>query len=269
MPSTDESVGYPTYCGERVFDGPPRDLAAAAVDGGTGSSRSSSESSARGRPEAQAREAAAHGRRADLRVQGRRGRRGRGSAASARAPRFLRWGQRGRAAPAGASGEDGTTLVLNALPLCYTRDMVSEMLQEHGFRGRVNFVYLPCNFLSGTSFGYAFVNFVDGAAACQAARYFDGFRQWRVLSDRVCDVREAEIQGLRANVERYRSSAVMHPSVSDELKPILLDAYGRRTAFPLPVSRIRPPRSRRLGSDGSRPAVQPAHAVEAGGEAER
>lgn len=144
-------------------------------------------------------------------------------------------------------GPGPTTLVLKCLPFQYSRDDVVQLLQRHGFTGRINFLYLPFNFATGQSCGYAFVNFSTSEAASQAKDYFHQFRQWGtgISTERACRPAWADVDGLDANVEHFRNSAVMHRSVSEDLKPVLLDADGNFLPFPPPTRRIRAPKVRR------------------------
>jgi hypothetical protein len=91
--------------------------------------------------------------------------------------------------------------------------------------------------------GFAFLNFVSHSAALQARELIRGLH-WSQQGRR-CDVRwaEPELQGLEANVERYRSSPVMHESVAESHRPVLFSA-GVRVSFPKPTKRIRAPRLR-------------------------
>jgi len=78
--------------------------------------------------------------------------------------------------------------------------------------------------------------------AVQFRRAFHGFSSWRIASPKVCNVGWGEAhQGLSAHIERYRNSPLMHESVPDEYRPILL-CGGRRVPFPAPTKRIKPPR---------------------------
>lgn len=174
-------------------------------------------------------------------------RRDRGAAHAGKEPYFEQAAS--RPSPSGLSLEagalDATTLVLHCLPPEYTRDTLVKMLEEHGFRGRVDFVYLPCKLTTGESFGYAFVNFSTRAAALEAQRFYTGFSAWQLPSDRVCHVKWARINGLQANVEHFRNSPLMHELVTDGSKPIILDPQGRRVSFPLPTRKLRAPSQRR------------------------
>ncbi len=50
-------------------------------------------------------------------------------------------------------------------------------------------------------------------------------------------------QGLRENVQRYRNSPVMHESMPEAFKPLLL-VNGREVPFPPPTRPIKPPKAR-------------------------
>lgn len=140
--------------------------------------------------------------------------------------------------------DERTTLMFRNLPNDYTRAALLELLDLQGFQTNYSFVYLPTDFKSFAGFGYAFVSFVNHAAAVQAKRHFQGFRDWRVRSQKVCDVDwSGAVQGLAAHTERYRNSPVMHKSVPDEYKPALF-VDGVRTPFPPPTRPLRPPQVR-------------------------
>ncbi|CAE7328381.1 mei2 [Symbiodinium natans] len=146
--------------------------------------------------------------------------------------------------------ERQTTVMLRNLPQGYSRDMLVDLMNRNGFFACFNFVYIPINFRSQAMFGYAFVNFVDEAQALRARDAFEGFTNWGVETDKICEVSWSDMhQGLMAHVNRYRSSPVMHESVPDEYKPAVY-SQGRRVPFPAPTKRIRVPRIRR-GPEGA------------------
>mmetsp|Transcript_19641 Transcript_19641/g.35730 ORF Transcript_19641/g.35730 Transcript_19641/m.35730 type:complete len:342 (-) Transcript_19641:46-1071(-) len=147
-----------------------------------------------------------------------------------------------------------TTVMMRNLPNNYTRTMLLELLDTQGFWGGYNMVYLPMDFSSAAGFGYAFINFVTSEGAEHFRDHFQGFSEWSVPSEKICDVMWSGVhQGLEAHIERYRNSPVMHQSVPDEFKPALF-VNGERVPFPSPskpprAPRIRAPRVR------SRPTV--------------
>jgi hypothetical protein len=137
-----------------------------------------------------------------------------------------------------------TTVMLRNLPNNYTRAMLMELLASEGFGGDFDFLYFPIDFRTKAALGYAFVNCVDPAAVQRFWRAFDGFSNWMLPSKKVCYVSWCEPnQGLQAHIERYRNSPVMHTSVPDEYKPVLLE-NGHRVPFPKSTKATRAPRVR-------------------------
>jgi hypothetical protein len=138
--------------------------------------------------------------------------------------------------------ESRTTVLFRNVLSTSKRSDLCMLLNNQGFRGQYDFLYVPANFKTMQSFGYAFVNFVSGQAAEAARQYFNGF-QWSVNSD--SSVLETSWsnphQGYEIHVERYRDCPVMHSSVADEYKPIVLRG-GVRVAFPAPTKRLIAPR---------------------------
>jgi hypothetical protein len=139
------------------------------------------------------------------------------------------------------TGEAVTCMMMN-LPQRCTRDMLAQTLDRHGFWGKYDFLYLPKDFRTGRNLGHAIVNLVSHADALRLRDCFDGFKEWEPCHKKVCEIRlDAVLQGLRANVDRYRNSPLMHESVPDDFKPILFEK-GRRTSFPAPTRHVRAPR---------------------------
>jgi len=150
----------------------------------------------------------------------------------------------GRAAPA-PQEEQNTTVMLRNLPVGYARETLMEKLNGAGFHSEYDFVYMPMNFRAKSTFGYAFVNFCTPGAAARSRATFTGFKDWGPDCEKASEVSWSDMhQGLKAHVERYRNSPVMHQSVPDEYKPVML-AHGVRVPFPPPTKRIRMPRIRR------------------------
>mmetsp|Transcript_35768 Transcript_35768/g.57078 ORF Transcript_35768/g.57078 Transcript_35768/m.57078 type:complete len:247 (-) Transcript_35768:84-824(-) len=140
------------------------------------------------------------------------------------------------------TSEVQTTCMLRNLPSRYTREMFVRTLDLHGFKGKYNLVYLPKDFQTGSNLGHAMVNLISGAQARRFRDQFDGFRDWVLSEQKVCEVSFCPtLQGLQAHIDRYKNSPVMHDSVPDDFKPILL-VKGCRVAFPPPTRRIRAPR---------------------------
>merc|ERR1719261_1151155 len=135
-----------------------------------------------------------------------------------------------------SASEWRTTVMLRNMPNNYTRDMLLDLVNSMGFTGCYDFAYLPVDFKSQAGLGYAFINFVSTAEAQRCFECFEGFSEWRVPSEKVCTVTwGSPYQGLEAHIERYQNSPVMHHSIPDEWKPILLDCEGARIDFPAPT----------------------------------
>lgn len=146
----------------------------------------------------------------------------------------------------GASSAEGvrTTVMLRNLPTQYDRTMLMQLLDSEGFAGLYDFVYLPIDFRGSVCFGYGFINFSSFDAAECFRQQLDGFSRWQVESDKVAEVSWSEpLQGLEHHIERYRNSPLMHESVPDTFKPVLLSG-GARIAFPPPTKKLRAPRVR-------------------------
>jgi hypothetical protein len=148
--------------------------------------------------------------------------------------------------------DDRTTIMLRNLPSAFSRAGLLSVLNDKGLECKYDFVYLPVDFVSGASLGYAFVNFVDHQTAKCALQSLQGFTKWTgTTSQKVLGVVWSEPnQGLHMLVERFRNSRVMHGIVPDEYKPALFK-QGQRIPFPRHTKRIRPPYSGNLQSKSS------------------
>jgi len=139
--------------------------------------------------------------------------------------------------------EDGpiTTVMLRNIPLKYTRDTLMQDLAQRGFGGTYDFFYLPIDFQSHYSVGYAFINFNTEPEARRFRTSYEGLR----LADdslKVCEVCNAKVQGRDRNVEQYRNSAVM--TMEEQYHPVILQ-NGMRLPFPAPTHAPKPFRPRR------------------------
>eukprot|EP00418_Pyrodinium_bahamense_P070883 CAMPEP_0179088044 /NCGR_PEP_ID=MMETSP0796-20121207/40036_1 /TAXON_ID=73915 /ORGANISM="Pyrodinium bahamense, Strain pbaha01" /LENGTH=407 /DNA_ID=CAMNT_0020785561 /DNA_START=74 /DNA_END=1297 /DNA_ORIENTATION=- len=142
-----------------------------------------------------------------------------------------------------ASAKPKTTVLLRNLPTDFTRETLLELLEDEGFEGTFDFVYLPMDFGANTCLGYAFVNFVSSNDAQRCWHIFGGYTGW--ASDKVCEVTWGEpCQGLQAHLDRYRNSPVMHKSIPEEWKPLVFKD-GVRAPFPPPTKSISAPKLRR------------------------
>lgn len=133
-----------------------------------------------------------------------------------------------------------TVVVQNLSKVCSCSKLLS-IVDEAGFAGAYDFVYLPINFQSRCCYGFAFLNFVDSTVAKRFQSTFDGLE---LPNGRICRALWSKpFQGLEANVARYRNSPVMHPEIPDEFKPVVF-RDGQRAEFPQATKKIPLPRIR-------------------------
>lgn len=140
--------------------------------------------------------------------------------------------------------EAPTTICLRNFPTVCTRDMLLNIMDAEGFSGEYDFVHMPVDFQTKIALGYAVVNMVTNSAALRFLQHFQGFERWPVGAQQACEVSwNSPSQGLAAQIDRYRNSPLMHHSVPETYRPVLL-RNGVRVDFPAPTSRICKPRIR-------------------------
>lgn len=140
------------------------------------------------------------------------------------------------------TGNSGrTSLMLRNIPVQFSRSDLLELLAAHDCLMDVRFLYLPLESATGSAFGYAFVAFANGYMAENCRSLLDGME---MSTGKALQV-DWSSSSFTANeeVERFRNSALMHPSVADALRPIVL-VNGIRTTFPAPTKKLRVPRQR-------------------------
>lgn len=145
-------------------------------------------------------------------------------------------------APEVVPDHERTTIMVRNLPSSFSRDTVVEVLDQEGFKGRYDFVYMPMNFKKGAVFGYAFVNLLTPADALEAKDHLQGL-SWPGSNGTVDVLWCGTQQGLEALVERFRSSPVMHEVVPDAVRPAVYSG-GVRSIFPPPTKPIKMPNMR-------------------------
>jgi len=127
-----------------------------------------------------------------------------------------------------------TTLMLRNLPCPFLRDDLVDEMDKHGFAGCYDLVYMPRDYKTGVSLGYAFLNCISEEHAQRVTLAFEGFCSWPKPSSKVCSITPSRTQGLIANIERLRNNPVMGQGVPDSFKAILFDR-NKRIPFPEPT----------------------------------
>jgi len=139
-----------------------------------------------------------------------------------------------------------TTIMLRNIPLKFNREMVLEDMDNRGFLGCYDFFYLPIDFQTCYSVGYAFINFISNDEVNRFKSIYSGLR---LASDsaKVCEINDAKVQGKFRNIEQYRNSAVME--MEEQYHPIICER-GQRRPFPKPTHAPKPFRPRKDKRDG-------------------
>lgn len=141
-----------------------------------------------------------------------------------------------------AARETRTSVMLKGVPDTCTRSLMLQLLDAAGFFGRFNFLYLPMDFKRNKNLGYALINMVSPKEALRLGKHFEGFTAWNGLGGSGCTVTWCSPQqGLQAHIERYKNSPVMHESVPEEWRPLLL-MHGVPVSFPPPTLKIKAPK---------------------------
>mmetsp|Transcript_91998 Transcript_91998/g.201626 ORF Transcript_91998/g.201626 Transcript_91998/m.201626 type:complete len:355 (+) Transcript_91998:102-1166(+) len=130
-----------------------------------------------------------------------------------------------------------TTVMLRNIPNKYTQQMLIDQLHQMGYRGAIDYLYLPIDFSNRCNCGYCFINFRSGAARQHFVDRFDGQPVQTCLpgfnSYKVCQVTRAKWQGRDENVKRLKSGPelmgmlVAHP----EWLPLVFDEDGNQEAL--------------------------------------
>jgi hypothetical protein len=139
------------------------------------------------------------------------------------------------------------TVVMRNIPNRFSHSTLAAVLDNNGFYGEYDLIYVPMDFATGVSYGYAFVNLTSANAVSEFVACFDGFSDWGGPSKKVCKVVPCDSnESVEERVERYRNLRAMHPSVPDAFKPVLYSG-GQRVPFPAPTKQIRQPSFRSSG----------------------
>eukprot|EP00928_Gymnodinium_smaydae_P099668 TRINITY_DN9577_c0_g2_i4.p1 TRINITY_DN9577_c0_g2~~TRINITY_DN9577_c0_g2_i4.p1 ORF type:complete len:351 (+),score=61.82 TRINITY_DN9577_c0_g2_i4:82-1134(+) len=99
--------------------------------------------------------------------------------------------------------EDATTVMLRNIPNRYISEELHTDIMEEGFKGQIDFFYLPIDFATKKNRGYAFINFRAPRMARKFAVVFDDRRLMRYASKKVLHVTAAAAQGIDAYVKAF------------------------------------------------------------------
>lgn len=104
--------------------------------------------------------------------------------------------------------QDVTTVMMRNLPNKYTQRMLLSEINQAGFLGSFDFLYLPIDPETTANRGYAFLNFLDPSFAWMFKTAYDGRKMSRFKSTKVVSVMPATLQGFDANYAHYSQARV-------------------------------------------------------------
>jgi len=107
-----------------------------------------------------------------------------------------------------------TTLMVRNLPGALPQDDLLAKLDEAGFEGLYDFVYMPKSFDELEGKGYAFVNFSDTVVASAFLGAWHKTRPWGDRCAQSLNISPADVQGLEANMKKWdgpRMSRIRNP----------------------------------------------------------
>jgi len=132
------------------------------------------------------------------------------------------------------SAEDAppTTLMIRNIPGKYAQTDLMADLNETGFGGTYDFLYLPIDKGTSNNVGYAFVNFNNPAVAAQCIVSFSGHRFAKLhrSSNKTAKISVAHLQGLEKNLAHYEKTAV-NMSKQQQRRPVFLASPLRPPGF--------------------------------------
>jgi len=97
------------------------------------------------------------------------------------------------------------TVMVRQIPRQYTQSKFLEEVNQRGFQGLFNFLYLPFDLKKGINVGYGFVNFTDSKHAQHFRSKFDWTYLDKHMSMRGKPIRvhPASVQGYQANFQHF------------------------------------------------------------------
>jgi len=120
-----------------------------------------------------------------------------------------------------------TTLMIRNLPPQMTQLCLLKELDEAGFEGLYDFVYMPQSFNTNENSGFAFVNFLDPCTAgILVGRWHRQHRFGRSTKQPPLNIAPADVQGLEANLHKWltpRLRRVKNPN----FRPFVLEEQAK------------------------------------------
>lgn len=103
---------------------------------------------------------------------------------------------------------DVTCLMVRNLPNKYNQQALLRDINEAGFIGTYDFLYLPVDTETNANKGYAFINFSEPSFAWMFSQAYEGRKMPGSNSSKVVSVSPATLQGFDANYKHYSNTRV-------------------------------------------------------------
>jgi hypothetical protein len=104
--------------------------------------------------------------------------------------------------------QNAHTVMMRNLPNKYTQQMLLNEVNQAGFYGTFDFLYLPIDPETGANRGYAFMNFIHPCLAWMFRTMYEGRKMSSFNSSKVVGVTPAALQGFEANYGHYSTARV-------------------------------------------------------------
>jgi len=130
---------------------------------------------------------------------------------------------------------EARTAMMRNLPNKYTQQMLLNELNQSGFYGTFDFLYLPIDPETGVNRGYAFINFIQPCFAWTFKQTYEGRRMRSFNSGKIVGVMPAALQGFQANYDHYATARVNRGDPST--RPLFLREPDPSDSAPAAASR--------------------------------
>eukprot|EP00929_Paragymnodinium_shiwhaense_P034274 TRINITY_DN1866_c6_g1_i1.p1 TRINITY_DN1866_c6_g1~~TRINITY_DN1866_c6_g1_i1.p1 ORF type:complete len:544 (+),score=145.64 TRINITY_DN1866_c6_g1_i1:171-1802(+) len=111
----------------------------------------------------------------------------------------------------GTHAGEMVTVMMRNLPNKYSQQMLFEEINETGFEGTFDFLYLPIDPETKANKGYAFVSFMSPADASRFQEHYQGRSMKHFNSHKTVSICPAALQGFKANYDHYSKSQAAKP----------------------------------------------------------
>lgn len=123
--------------------------------------------------------------------------------------------------------DDVVTVMVRQVPRRYSQIQILEKLSQRGFKGVINFLYLPFDMKKGINVGYCFVGFTEHCHALRFRKAFDGafLDKAAQAKDKPLRVHPASVQGYAASVQHFSRTKTGNKQ-DRRFSPLFLGADG-------------------------------------------